>query len=106
MDGTYDDDFDMLQVDGTREGEGEQEGGEENVAAEQQEGEGQEQIAGEAGEEAAGLEGLGDPEAQVGLPDGGDQLPLIGPTTGELAATVTEKEDIALECLTLQLANY
>ena len=98
MDGTFDDDFDMLQVDGTGEGQGEQEG-EENVPAEQQEGGGQqEQVEGEAPEEA-GLEGLVDPEGQVGLPDGGDQLPLIDPTAGELRQSrcLTDKQEASQE---------
>lgn len=78
----FDEDIPMLQVDGTGDGEGEQEGGEETAAAEQQEEGEQQQVEGQAGEEA-GIEGLADPEGQVGLPDGGDQLPLIDPAAGE-----------------------
>ena len=84
VDGICDDDFPMLQVDGTGDGEGEQEASEETAAVEQQEGEAQQdQAEGEPAEEAAGIEGLADPEGQVGMPDGGDQLPLIDPTAGK-----------------------
>ncbi len=109
VDGTYDDDWTTMQVDGTEDGEGEQQGGAEEQPMGGEEQEQLEEPQGEAGEQPAaveggepGLEGLGDPTGDVGLPDSTEQLPLMDPTatgsyltfTGDLCFVCQKNKEI------------